>query len=96
MTNLNHPRCTRPGPLTEAELDAAVLARRADLPRCRADVCQQGRKPCPAPQACQQPETGPTSATDDAGRGMVIGVAWVLAMWALGAAVWLLWPAGAQ
>lgn len=25
-------------------------------PSCTAGACQQGRKPCPCPQACQQPE----------------------------------------
>jgi hypothetical protein len=95
MTNLNTPRVTRPGPLTEAELDAAVLARRAGLPRCSADACKQGRRPCPAPQACQAPDTGDDTDAENAGTGMVIGVAWALAVWALAAAVWLLWPAGA-
>lgn len=26
------------------------------LPQCTADACQQGRKPCPSPEACMQPE----------------------------------------
>jgi hypothetical protein len=26
--------------------------------RCTADACNQGRKPCPCPEACEQPADG--------------------------------------
>ena len=29
------------------------------FPACKADLCRQGRHPCPTPQACQVPETDP-------------------------------------
>jgi hypothetical protein len=35
-------------------------------PACTAGACQQGRKPCPCPDACQQPE--PEQPTRDALR----------------------------
>lgn len=36
------------------------------FPACKADLCRQGRHPCPTPQACQVPEAdaAPTRGAD--------------------------------
>ena len=44
-------------------------------PACRADACQQGRKPCPCPSACEIED--PLAPA----RGLVFGIALAIAFW---------------
>jgi hypothetical protein len=55
------------------------------LPAC-AGPCDQGRKLCPCPEACER-----GAADDDMGaaRGIVYALIASLAIWAFGTAVWL-------
>jgi len=61
---------------------------RGDIRACLAEACNQGRKPCPCPDACRLP-------TDD-GLGVFRGLVWALGL-TLGAATLayicaLVWP----
>ncbi len=59
--------------------------RRCDL-ECRADACDQGRKPCPCPEACERPVM-----TDDDRvliRGLIVALA---AVWLCAAVVMVAW-----
>ena len=81
----NLHRVTLPG----VDIDAAHRRRapgRQTLAHC-AGPCQQGRRLCPCPEACE-------AATDDtdalgAAKGVIVGLICGLAIWAAGAAAWL-------
>ena len=61
--NMNIPAIAR-GKLTEADFQPSVSA-------CTSDACQQGRKPCPTPQACAVP------APERRSSGWLIALIWL-------------------
>lgn len=65
--------------LTEADLDANN-APKSVWPHC-CGTCDQGRRPCITPEACQRPEP-PAAQSRSLWRAMFF----VLALWAVGAA----------
>lgn len=60
-----------------------------EAPQCVTNNCQQGRKPCPTPQACEdragrQPEAAHAASEyddDKPGERMVSAIGWVLLAW---------------
>lgn len=52
------PATTQDGARLQAALLDGAATRRAQArrPACTADLCQQGRAPCPCPQACHLPD----------------------------------------
>lgn len=65
----------------------------ASYPHCASGPCEQGRRICQTPQACQRVE--PTDDALGAARGCVRAVAWGLVAWAVVGTVALLIGAGA-
>jgi hypothetical protein len=54
---------------------------------CVGGPCQGGRKLCPSPEACEL--VGSDDDALSAARGIIVGIAGALAIWAGAAALWL-------
>ena len=58
-----------------------VLLTPPPVRRCNADACNQGRKACPAPEACRKPEPELEPVRLPHGSGLFIGVLGSLVLW---------------
>jgi hypothetical protein len=67
-----------------------LYPRRPPPAACRGDACQQGRRPCPTPEACFLPDE-PTGPHDDGGLVMLGRLLVVFVVVAALAAMF--WPA---
>lgn len=70
-------------PLTEADLDARIAGKFSTWPNC-CGACDQGRKLCSAPEACQRSEQRPLPERGDLYRVLAMAT-WPLYAVALGA-----------
>lgn len=65
------------------------MSGRVILMRCEADACQQGRRPCPTPSACEVEESEPDFRRS-AQEALLVRLIVVVAI--LGATAAVLWP----
>jgi hypothetical protein len=65
---------------------AAGLDQQGRFKPCAGGPCQGGTKLCPAPDSCQRMEDDDSLS---AARGIIVGIACALAIWAGASALWL-------
>jgi hypothetical protein len=81
-----HRRATDARQLTAAQLERYRSLHRVTLPHC-AGPCDQGRKLCPCPEACES--AAPDDGALDAASGIIVWVAGTLGAWGVIVAVLL-------